>query len=401
MPFFIGDRKIGDIWRGNLRISQIKFGAGQRTFYQYSSGPYTPVWPYLIFEFTQSDFIPTSGSSVTNTSRFGYWHRISTSPNRWYWEGFRVSSFNSGQYGWPMAFCNDQSYTGKLVPNNLGGGYCKIIGSGGFTSHYSSESFSNMDRTFSECTGLTEVSLLSTPNTLVHVGGAFQGCTSIEGGMLAQYNYWSTNNTNISNHSGTFTDAGLNTQTGAAELDQIPVGWGGNLVPASTLMVSGRVNWKGTYDSWQITGNAPTWSNVSNGLYLFTSASVSSYAGVSMNRSRISKFNNLGTTKGSSALYFYPCFMQRTTSAITWAVTTAQPNGSLGVNDGNTDMPGTLDYGTYGPFTNEYGTRTSGNTYFCFLVTNVPIASWNGLTDAYGVLYNSNFKTDGGFRWFF
>jgi hypothetical protein len=65
-------------------------------------------------------------------------------------------------------------------------------------------------------------------------------------------------------------------------------------------------------------------------------------------------------------------------------------------------MPGTLDYSSYGPFTREYGSyMTSNDVYFTFLVTNVPIDSWNGLTDAMGFLYNSNFKVDGGFRYFF
>ena len=65
-------------------------------------------------------------------------------------------------------------------------------------------------------------------------------------------------------------------------------------------------------------------------------------------------------------------------------------------------MPGTLDYSTYGPFTREYGTyEPQAYVYFTFLVTNVPIAQWGGLTDAMGFLYNSNYKSDAGLRWFF
>ena len=66
-------------------------------------------------------------------------------------------------------------------------------------------------------------------------------------------------------------------------------------------------------------------------------------------------------------------------------------------------MPGTLDYSTYGPFAREYGTYDSLQTtvYFVFLVTNVPIAQWGGLTDGMGFLYNSNYKVDAGLRWFF
>ena len=188
-------------------------------------------------------------------------------------------------------------------------------------------------------------------------------------------------------------------------LAQIPTGWGGTQVPASTLMTSTRGKWKNNYDVWSISAGNPDWTSM-NGLYLFTEGSVSSYAGVSMNRSRISKFNSLNTTQGSAALYFYPCFMQLDASGITWAVSTASPNGTLTISQGNTDMPGTLDYSTYGPFSLEFGTYFPHYfpyymVYFCFLVTNDPISSSFDLSSSpYGVLFNSNFKTDAGLRWF-
>lgn len=164
-------------------------------------------------------------------------------------------------------------------------------------------------------------------------------------------------------------------------------------------MTSSRAQWRGKYDVWKITGNAPDWSNIL-GMYLFTQASVSSYTGVSMNRSRISKFNSLNTTQGSAALYFYPCFMSYGTY-ITGAVVTASYNGMLGVSDGNTDMPGTLDYNTFGPFEYELGPLDT-NVYFCFLVTNSPIdENFSLSSDPYGVLFNGNFKTDAALRYFF
>lgn len=391
----------------------LSFGNSAMSFGGASAGweppapPYTPTKPYLIFEFSAAGFTPNSGGGVTTTSAFGTWTQISDSPNRWYWESeFVASSLFPDEGGWPLAFCRDsQSYAGRLVPDRLGGGTCKIIGSGNLTADISP--MTSLDRTFCNCTGLTSVSTILTPSTLVNVGGCFQGCTEMTDGTLDQYNYWSTYGTNISNHSATFKDAGTNTTTGLAELNQIPVGWGGNLVPASILLLSTRRKWKTNYDTWEIYPNdAPNWANVSSGMYLFTTSSVSAYAGVSMNRSRIAKFNGLVTTQSTSALYFYPCFMQHTSSAITWAVTTDSPNDSLAVGASNRDMPGTLDYSTYGPFTYEFGTYDSSGTvaatvYFCFLVTNSPISSSFSLADPYGVLYNGNFNVDGGFRYFF
>ena len=126
-----------------------------------------------------------------------------------------------------------------------------------------------------------------------------------------------------------------------------------------------------------------------------------------MNRSRIRGYNSLQTETGN-ALYFYPAFVQcannpgsGSTSTTTWVATTDTPNGSLTASQGNTDMSGTLDYNTYGPIALEYGTYDSTkDVYFAFLVLNVPIDQWNGLTDAYGYLFNQNFNQDAGLRWF-
>jgi hypothetical protein len=265
-----------------------------------------------------------------------------------------------------------------------------------------------MDRMFKDCTGLTEFSTIQCSNVAT-VGGMFQGCTEVTEGALAQYTWFINNNNNITNHSSTFTNCGSNTQIGTAELAQIPAGWGGTLIPASTLMTS-TVGGYTKYTCWTINSNNPTWTNVKNGMYLFTEASVSKYAGVSMNRSRTNgKHNGFDTTQATAALYFYPSFIQVTsgkpgasTADLTWLVTTNTPNGSLAVGQGNTDMPGTLDYGTYGTFAREYGTYDSSkDVYFLFLVTNVPIDQWSGFTDAYGFLYNGNYNTDAGLRWFF
>ena len=373
----------------------LSFGNSAMSFGGASAGwekPYTPTLPYLVFRFQNPDY---------NPSRLGpdssLWTRVpGSTSNDWYWECayFIDTGTGSSAYGWPAAF----SDTGATPVGHLTVP-CDIIGYGNLTA--SSRSLISMDRMFTNCTGLRNVVTIQTPNTLENVGGTFSGCANIEDGMLDQYTYWSTYNTNISNHSGTFTNAGADTATGLAELNQIPVGWGGNYTPASTLMESSCSQWKGRYDTWWINADFPTWTNVvPNHMNLFTMSSVSAYAGVSMNRGRISRFNNLSTATRAE-LYFYPCFMTHTSSAITWAVVTAYPNGQLASRQGNTDMPGTLDYSTIGPFTYEYGTFHDDLVYFCFLVTNVPIADWTGLTDAYGVLYNSNFKTDGGFRWYF
>lgn len=394
-----GNTSIKDMYFGSIKIGEAYLGSSK----VYSS----TVYPYLTFEFSVPSFTPTTSLLNSNYRNFCEWKQVSSSPNVWKLEIHEwYYDTPQAQSGLRILFSEkDNTGDGNLVTNKLGGGTCKLIGSGNLNATLNGYVCETFDRMFRYCTGLTEIVPLECVN-VINVGGMFDNCTEIEDGALDQYNWFNTYGVNITNHSGTFTSCGRNTQTGLAELDQIPVGWGGNMIPVSTLMTSSRTNQWGTYTTWQITGNAPDWTNVV-GLYLFTEASISSYAGVSMNRSRITKRNGLGTVQGTDALYFYPAFAQytgNTTSnrTITWVATTDNPNGNLTTSQGNTDMPGTLDYSTYGAFTREYGTYDSAqNVYFLFLVTNVPIANWNGLTDAYGVLYNSNFKTDGGFRYFF
>ncbi len=391
---YLGNSKLGSLYLGSTKISEAYLGSTKI----YSAAPVQ--YPYLTFEFSVANFEPNNLPGV--------WTQLSSSPNVWrcdikYWRD------SPGQpqagIGLPFVFgASEFGSAGKLIPTYLGGGTCKIIDSGNFDAQLNGAYCESLDRTFNGCTGLTEIAPIQCTR-VTNLSGTFYGCTNVEDGALDQYNWFNTYALNVSNHSGTFTDCGSNTQTGAAELAQIPVGWGGTMVPASTLMTSSVTTALGNKSTWLITGNAPDWTSIV-GLYLFTEASVSTYAGVSMNRSRITKKNSLATGTGN-ALYFYPAFAQYTGSSssnrvITWVATTDTPNGSLTASQGNTDMAGTLDYSTYGPITREYGSYINGmDVYFLFLVTNVPIANWAGLTDAYGVLWNGNFKTDGGFRYFY
>lgn len=360
-----------------------------------SGEKYEPVeYPYILIAFEPS-YTPTLNMLYTPFRSVCTWTQESTSPNVWKLEIHDWILDNFGLYGLSYLFRpNADSGSSSLTMG------CGLYDSGNMDVALNGHHCQTFDRMFYGATGLDSIYAIEC-TTVQNVGGMFQGCTNVLDGALYQYYWFSTYGVNINNHSGTFTDCGSGTESGQAELAQIPAGWGGTRIPESTLMTSARVKWKSNYDTWSISAGNPDWTNM-NGVYVFTESSVSSYAGVSMNRSRIGKFNGLVTTQGQAALYFYPCFMQHTSSAITWAVTTRTPNGSLTVSQGNTDMPGTLDYSTYGSFSLEFGTYDSaGTVYFCFLVTNNPISSsFNLSSTPYGVLYNSNFKTDGGFRWF-
>ena len=399
MGLKLGNTTIGSLYLGSTKISEAYLGSTKI----FSSA--APVqYPYLLFQCDgYNGGHPTVSSTWSGGTAGGeyMWTQVSSSPNIWKLEITKWAVTSLG-YGLPFLFSSNASPPVGTITST-----CYLVGSGNMDVALNGDYCQSMDRMFAGCTGIKSIDPIHC-TTVENVGGMFQGCINVEEGALDQYNWFNTYGVNISNHSGTFTDCGADTQTGAAELAQIPVGWGGTLVPASTALVTTRTTFKNNYDCWAVDTSypdtLPDWSNM-NGVYIFTQSSVSSYAGVSMNRSRIAKFNNLGTTQGTYALYFYPCFMQRIASGITWAVVTSGYNGMLAVGQGNTDMPGTLDYSTYGPFAYSFGTKDLPGIYtgifFCFLVTNSPIDSSFDLSSTpYGVLYNSNFKTDAGLRWF-
>lgn len=79
---------------------------------------------------------------------------------------------------------------------------------------------------FFNCTNLINVPLLDT-TSLRSIGYAFYGCTKVESGALALYQRLSVIPALEAsvNHEYCFYNCGSGTQTGAAELAQIPAGW--------------------------------------------------------------------------------------------------------------------------------------------------------------------------------
>lgn len=357
--------------------------------------------PYFVFEFADADYTPTA-LDFNSENYTGTWTQVSSSPNQWKLEIDEYVDYIENQshlgVGLVKLFMRDLMYPTLTMS-------CKLIESGGFDyKDRNGNVCESMDRLFGECSGLTSISTIEC-TTVTNVNGMFLNCSNVESGTLDQYN-WFLNNGNITSHAGTFKNCGASTQTGLAELNQIPFGWGGKLYPVSTGMSAKKEN---TSTSWKITANNPTWTDVKNGMYMFTTSSVSRYEGVSMNRSRL--YNKINAFSNATTVdeYYYPAFIQipgipgsSTTYQPTWIVTTETYNDMLQAGASNRDMAGTLDFEAYGQFVREYGTYDSNSdVHFVFLVTNTPIENWAGLTGEMAFLFNSNYNNSITLNWFF
>ena len=82
-------------------------------------------------------------------------------------------------------------------------------------------SFGNM---FYNCSSLTSIPLFDTRNVL-RVGNMCYNCVNVQSGALALYQQASTQTKPPSGHYRAFFNCGINTQTGSAELSQIPSDW--------------------------------------------------------------------------------------------------------------------------------------------------------------------------------
>jgi len=89
---------------------------------------------------------------------------------------------------------------------------------------FDTSSVTTMIEMFVNCMSLTAVPLFDTSN-VTNMDKMFMYCYAVETGALALYKQASTQTNPPTNHLSTFLSCGSNTQTGAAELAQIPRDW--------------------------------------------------------------------------------------------------------------------------------------------------------------------------------
>ena len=89
---------------------------------------------------------------------------------------------------------------------------------------FDTSSVTNMNYMLYNCSSLTTVPLFNTSN-VDRMDGMLSDCINVQSGALALYNQVSTQPTPPEGHNKVFYNCGINTETGSAELAQIPDDW--------------------------------------------------------------------------------------------------------------------------------------------------------------------------------
>jgi surface protein len=91
---------------------------------------------------------------------------------------------------------------------------------------FDTSNVTKMYQMFENCNKLTTIPLFDTSN-VTDMDWMFVNCVNVQSGALALYQQASTQTNPPANHTLTFSNCGRDTQTGSAELAQIPQDWGG------------------------------------------------------------------------------------------------------------------------------------------------------------------------------
>lgn len=89
---------------------------------------------------------------------------------------------------------------------------------------FNTSNVTNMNAFCLYCTSLTEIPLFNT-SKVTDISSAFEFCYNVQSGMLALYTQASSQANPPTSHRGTFFDCGTNTESGRAELNDIPSDW--------------------------------------------------------------------------------------------------------------------------------------------------------------------------------
>lgn len=85
---------------------------------------------------------------------------------------------------------------------------------------FDTSNLTKMNHTFTDCSSLSAIPLFDTSN-ITQLHNTFYNCVNVQTGALDLYRH----SLNVPIHYKVFTNCGINTETGSAELAQIPSDW--------------------------------------------------------------------------------------------------------------------------------------------------------------------------------
>ena len=230
MSIRFGSDKMGEIRYGKERITKVYFG---------DTLVYDKPYIKIKFHFDRTNANPRGKLGSRARACGAEW--ISTSdPQIWY---VITPLYDKGAathdttLGIAKLFCGaDSDELGTLLQSQVG--YCQVVEITGDVDR-----IETLDRVFNKCSAITSISTTGFYNkftnstSLLNVNSLCNGNSSITDGSSYQGYNILKDITSIITHASTFSNA-----DDATYLAQIPVGWGGTLVPASTLMTSTKIS---------------------------------------------------------------------------------------------------------------------------------------------------------------
>lgn len=218
MSFKLGNTNIGELYVGSNKIAQAYLGSN--LVYQ-SAAPVDPLNPL--------NLPPNTVRVRTNDGNV---------PNKGIWTSYETATLVPGTTDVYDVFKDGQSFDSLLdtainVIEVLGANttgitnmYCMFNRCSSLTtvSLFDTSNVSNVGGMFRDCSALQSVPLLDT-SKITNMRTMFYNCTNVQSGALALYQQASSQTNPPSNHDRTFSNCGSNTQTGSAELAQIPSDW--------------------------------------------------------------------------------------------------------------------------------------------------------------------------------
>lgn len=177
----------------------------------------------LRFKFSDPTYNPVAAGVGTG----GTWKQVTISPNIWDWtknSTYWYQSFNE-------AFIDnsniveviDAGDTSEVTNTNQLFRSCSSLKS---VCLFDTSNVTDMALMFARCTSLERIPLFDTTKNTT-VGYMFFNCYKVSEGALAIYQQMATQENPPSTKTDCFTNCGRDTETGSAELAQIPSSWGG------------------------------------------------------------------------------------------------------------------------------------------------------------------------------